>query len=48
MENYIEDVVAIQEMELLEANYEVFMKWSQPSSTWNTVLYKCIKLAIVR
>lgn len=48
MENIYEDDVSIQEMELLEPNYEVFMKWTQPTTLWETILQKRIKLANVR
>ncbi|CRK95998.1 CLUMA_CG009438, isoform A [Clunio marinus] len=37
MENFFDDDVSVQEMELLEPNYEVFMKWAQPTTIWDTI-----------
>lgn len=47
MENQFEDDVSVQEMELLEPNYEVFMKWSQPTTIWDAVSNR-IRMATVR
>lgn len=48
MEDFGEEIPTVQEMELLEPNYEVFMKWAHPTTTWNTVLCQSVKVAIVR
>jgi len=47
MENPLEDDVSVQEMQLLEANYEVFMKWSQPTTLWDTLSNR-IRMASIR
>lgn len=49
MENVFEDdVPSVQEMELLEPNYEVFMKWAQPTTIWDTVISNRIRMASIR
>lgn len=48
MENLFEDDVSVQEMELLEPNYEVFMKWAQPTTTWDTLISNRIRMASIR
>jgi hypothetical protein len=45
MEENGNDVV--ESMELLEPNYEVFMKWAQPVY-WSDFLRNCIRTAIIR
>lgn len=47
MDNLYEDDVSVQEMELLEPNYEVFMKWSQPTTIWDTFSNR-IRMATIR
>lgn len=47
MENPFDDDVSVQEMELLEPNYEVFMKWSQPTTLWDTFSNR-IRMATIR
>ncbi|XP_070497526.1 protein prickle-like isoform X2 [Chironomus tepperi] len=47
MENICEDDLSVKEMELMEPNYEVFMKWSQPTTIWNTVSNR-IRMANIR
>jgi hypothetical protein len=49
MENPFDDDVSVQEMELLEPNYEVFMKWSQPTTIWDTLtMTNRIRMATIR
>lgn len=48
MDNFWEDDVSVQEMELLEPNYEVFMKWAQPTTIWDTLISNRIRMATVR
>lgn len=48
MENVFDDDVSVQEMELLEANYEVFMKWAQPTTIWDTLISNRIRMATIR
>lgn len=48
MENLYEDDVSVQEMELLEPNYEVFMKWAQPTTIWDTLISNRIRMATIR
>lgn len=47
MENLFEDDVSVQEMELLEPNYEVFMKWAQPTTIWDIISNR-IRMATIR
>lgn len=49
MENLFDDDVSVQEMELLEPNYEVFMKWAQPTTIWDTLtMTNRIRMATIR
>jgi hypothetical protein len=48
MENHFDDDVSVKEMELLEPNYEVFMKWAQPTTIWDTLINNRIRTASVR
>lgn len=48
MENPYEDDVSVKGMELLEPNYEVFMKWAQPTTIWDTLISNRIRMATVR
>jgi hypothetical protein len=45
MEEYCNE--EIESMELLEPNYEVFMKWAQPLY-WSDLLRNSIRTAIIR
>ena len=47
MENICEDDLSVKEMELMEPNYEVFMKWAQPTTIWDTVSNR-IRMASIR
>lgn len=47
MENICEDELSVKEMELMEPNYEVFMRWAQPTTIWDTYSNR-IKIASIR
>lgn len=54
MESICEDDVSVQEMELppllpeMEPNYEVFMKWAQPTTLWDDFIVNRIRMATIR
>ncbi len=54
MENMCDDEMSIQEIEipplppLMEPNYEVFMKWAQPTTLWDEFVVNRIKMATIR
>lgn len=47
MENICEDELSVKEMELMEPNYEVFMRWAQPTTIWDTISNR-IRMASIR
>jgi hypothetical protein len=47
MENACEDNLSVQEMELMEPNYEVFMRWAQPTTLWDAISNR-IRVAAIR
>jgi len=47
--NQLDDAVSVQEMELLEANYEVFMRWAAPTTIWDAMINSNrIRMATIR